>query len=194
MDLLARAAPASAPNFWLLGAILGAFAVWMFLMWRKKNRTTAAPAASPAPLPGPPAAASGEGAFRSRLETAFRENGPLINAALTAEGKKKAMETWRESLIENVPDYVALMKGHPSAEQVLQMEVDLYMRAYLSGALAREGKIAEVDAIQVGFLLGRELRDGLRARTIPIETLNANLGTGLDRSFAAVVHAGWGKS
>jgi hypothetical protein len=196
MILLATMTPQNAPNPWALAARLVPFFIWMFILWRRKNRAAAAAPDSPglAPAQGLPAAAGGEAAFRAKLETAFRENGSPLNAALTPDGKKKAMETWRGALKQHVPDYVALMAGHPAAEQVMQIEVDHYMRAYLCGALARERKIAEVDALQVGFLLGRELRDSLRARRIPIDTLSANLGVGLDQSFAAVVQAGWGKS
>ena len=167
-----------------IGAILAGLAFLAWIFSRRKEAAVLASAASPT---GPSPVGQD---LRERLAKAFADHRNELETALPPETKKRVMESWGECMKEDAPDFVELTVHHPRAEEILRMQVDHYMRAYLCGWLARAGGLAEIDARQAAYLLGRDFRDGLRSMGVPLDTLRASLGTSMDRAFGRIVAMG----
>ncbi|HYF48737.1 MAG TPA: hypothetical protein VEJ63_05000 [Planctomycetota bacterium] len=125
------------------------------------------------------------------MEEAFKAHGDELNGTLTAENKKNALMTWRSYIDEHQHDFADLVAHDPKSEQLAKLEADVIMRTFLCGVMAKRGWIEEMTAKQVPFMLGRALRDQIRAMGIPLEQkVNANAGTSIDMALMQVLEVG----
>jgi len=113
-----------------------------------------------------------------------------LQQALTPEARQKAFSLWRRSIDAGAHDYADLMLQYPERNRLIELEVDTFIQAYLNGYMAAKGWIGEQPAVQSAFMLGRHLRDELRRLGVPIDSLNANLGTLMDETLRSIVKLG----
>jgi hypothetical protein len=77
--------------------------------------------------------------------------------------------------------------SHPKREQIIQLEVEATMQAYLIGFMAQKGWIEKNEAQQSAFIVGRTLRDRVRALGVSFDNLRATLGTTMNSALEDII-------
>ena len=124
------------------------------------------------------------------IQRALEEHAAELQQALTPEIRQKVFALWRQTIDTEAHDYADLVLAYTDRARIIELEVDTFMNAYLSGYMAAHGWIDRQIALQSAFLLGRRLRDQLRAIGLTLNTVSANVGTVLDRTLVNIVTFG----
>jgi hypothetical protein len=161
---------------------------WLSKIFSPKPEREKAPDSSPQPLYGFDPAH--DRLIEADLEMVCREHQADLDQALTPQRRNQILMTWRQTLDTEAHDFADLVLRLPQRERVLQMEVETMMQAYLRGYMARQGWISEPLALQSPYVLGRRLRDGLRAMGVSLNSLNANLGTVMSSALTNIARLG----
>jgi hypothetical protein len=111
----------------------------------------------------------------------------------TPQRRAEILMMWRGMIDQEAHDYADLVSSYPKGakrDQILQLEVEAIMKAYLYGFMAHRGWIEKIEAQQAAFMLGRALRDQIRGLGVSIDTLKATLGMVMTEALRAIVDLG----
>jgi hypothetical protein len=124
------------------------------------------------------------------IDVAWQAHQSELQQALTPERRRESFVIWRQAIDTEAHDYADLFIGRPERQRILKLEVEAIMQAYLFGYMARQGWIEESMALQSAYVLGRSLRDQIRALGVSLDSLQATLGTVMADALTEIIRQG----
>jgi len=128
--------------------------------------------------------------LQEKLEEALRSHSNEISSLTTGEAKTQVLMTWRKTIDEEAHDYADAVVSHPNREEIMKLEVDTIMTSFYFGLMAKQGWVAEGDALQGAYIVGRAMRDRLRCMGVRLDALNPSLGAIIDEALSKIVMIG----
>ena len=126
----------------------------------------------------------------SSIAQAFQAHARELAGVPQAEERAKILAVWRQAIDGEAHDYADVVLANPRREEIMRLEVETIMQAYLVGYMAARKWIEPMMAQQAPFMAGRFFRDQLRSLDVPVDTLKATLGTVINRALAEIVQLG----
>jgi hypothetical protein len=121
------------------------------------------------------------------IARAQQEHAIELENALTPDVRQKIFATWRQNIDANAHDFADLILRYPDRDRIAQLEVTVFMQAYLNGYLAARGWIDSNLALQSAYRLGRHFRDEIRRLGLPLQAVSTNTGTAIDSALLEIV-------
>ena len=104
--------------------------------------------------------------------------------------KQEILRIWREAIDSQAHDYADLVLVHPNRDQIMQLEVEAIMQAYLSGVMVQRGWVVSTYAEQLDFALGRLLRQKLAQLGVSWETVRGDYVKVINQALGSIVQLG----
>ncbi len=101
--------------------------------------------------------------------------------------RERILLAWRRALDVREKAYADLVAAHPRRDDLLRLEAECILQAWLCGHMARRGWVTDAEARQAVFMLGRMLRNRVRAAGVPIEAAGGNVATTIDATLLEIV-------
>lgn len=121
---------------------------------------------------------------------AFRAHAQELAGLPASEERARILMIWRQAIDEEAHDYADLVLAHSQREEIIRLEVETIMQAYLVGYMGARGWIDPIEAQQASYTAGRFFRDQLRSLGVPVETLKGSFATVIDDALAEIVQLG----
>ena len=118
---------------------------------------------------------------------AFAEHRSELAGLPPPAERERVLLLWRRALDGREKPYADLVAAHPRRDEILRLEAEVILQAWLCGYMARRGWVPEPEARQAAFRLGMMLRDRVRAAGVPVESAGERLSSTVDTTLLEVV-------